>query len=152
MGLNILKILRFVKEDFLIGLGTSSSEAAMPTLMEKLGLPGRGQSLVGLTVPLGYAFNLDGSSIYFTTAIVFITQALNIPLSRAASPIGTMTHSGFVLQGLNLAIAAIVYWNSTYIVDAIAHLRDRGQPMPQALRAHTLPLAWGHIGFSGDFL
>ena len=48
--------------------------------------------------------------------------------------------------------AAIVYWNSTYIVDAIAHLQDRGQPVPQALLAHTSPLAWEHIGFSGDFL
>ncbi len=81
MGLNILKILRFVKEEFLIVLGTSSSEAAMPTLMEKLELLGCGKSLVGLTVPLGYAFNLDGSSIYFTMAIAFIAQALNIPLS-----------------------------------------------------------------------
>src|ERR1700712_5503479 len=81
MGLNILKILRFVKEEFLIVLGTSSSEAAMPTLMEKLELLGCGKSLVGLTVPLGYAFNLDGSSIYFTMAIAFIAQALNIALS-----------------------------------------------------------------------
>ena len=81
MGLNILKILRFVKEEFLIVLGTSSSEAAMPTLMEKLELLGCGKSLVGLTVPLGYAFNLDGSSIYFTMAIAFIAQSLNIPLT-----------------------------------------------------------------------
>jgi aerobic C4-dicarboxylate transport protein len=81
MGLNILKIIRFVKEEFLIVLGTSSSEAAMPTLMEKLELLGCGKSLVGLTVPLGYAFNLDGSSIYFTMAIAFIAQALNISLS-----------------------------------------------------------------------
>jgi aerobic C4-dicarboxylate transport protein len=81
IGLNIFKIIRFIKEEFLIVLGTSSSEAAMPTLMEKLELLGCGKSLVGLTVPLGYAFNLDGSSIYFTMAIGFIAQALNIPLS-----------------------------------------------------------------------
>jgi aerobic C4-dicarboxylate transport protein len=81
MGLNIFKIVRFVKEEFLIVLGTSSSEAAMPTLMEKLELLGCEKSLVGLTVPLGYAFNLDGSSIYFTMAIGFIAQALNIHLS-----------------------------------------------------------------------
>jgi aerobic C4-dicarboxylate transport protein len=81
MGLNILKIIRYVKEEFLIVLGTSSSEAAMPTLMEKLERLGCGKSLVGLTVPLGYAFNLDGSSIYFTMAIAFIAQALNISLS-----------------------------------------------------------------------
>ncbi len=53
----------------------------MPTLMEKLEPLGCGQSLVGVTVPLGYAFNLDGSSIYFTMAIAFIAQALNIDLS-----------------------------------------------------------------------
>jgi aerobic C4-dicarboxylate transport protein len=64
MGLNIFKIVRFIKEEFMIVLGTSSSEAAMPTLMKKLELLGCGKSLVGLTVPLGYAFNLDGSSIY----------------------------------------------------------------------------------------
>src|ERR1700729_4108131 len=58
----------------------------------------------------------------------------------------------FRASGLNLVIAAIVYWNSTYIVDAIAHLQDRGQPVPQALLPHPPPLAWEHIGFSGDFL
>src|ERR1700723_1400519 len=58
----------------------------------------------------------------------------------------------FRASGLNLVIAAIVYWNSTYIADAIAHLRDRGQPVPQALLAHTSPLAWEHIGFSRAFL
>jgi aerobic C4-dicarboxylate transport protein len=80
-GFSIFKIVAYVKEEFLIVLGTSSSEAAMPTLMEKLEALGCGKSLVGLTVPLGYAFNLDGSSIYFTMAITFIAQALNIPLS-----------------------------------------------------------------------
>ena len=58
----------------------------------------------------------------------------------------------FRASGLNLVIAAIVYWNSTYIADAIAHLRDRWQPVTQALLAHTSPLTWEHIGFSGDFL
>ena len=49
-------------------------------------------------------------------------------------------------------IAAIVHWNSTYIADAVAHLRARGQAVPDALLAHTSPLTWEHIGFSGDFL
>ena len=62
-------------------LGTSSSEAALPTLMEKLENLGCSRPLVGLVVPLGYAFNLDGTSIYFTMAIAYISQALNIPLS-----------------------------------------------------------------------
>jgi aerobic C4-dicarboxylate transport protein len=115
MGLNILKILRFVKEEFLIVLGTSSSEAAMPTLMEKLELLGCGKSLVGLTVPLGYAFNLDGSSIYFTMAIAFIAQALNISLSWSdyllilsvllltSKGAATVTGGGFITLAATLA-------------------------------------------------
>ena len=115
MGLNILKILRFVKEEFLIVLGTSSSEAAMPTLMEKLEQLGCGKSLVGLTVPLGYAFNLDGSSIYFTMAIAFIAQALNIPLTwgdyllilavllLTSKGAATVTGGGFITLAATLA-------------------------------------------------
>ena len=115
MGLNILKIIRFVKEEFLIVLGTSSSEAAMPTLIEKLELLGCGKSLVGLTVPLGYAFNLDGSSIYFTMAIAFIAQALNIELSwgdyllilsvllLTSKGAATVTGGGFITLAATLA-------------------------------------------------
>ncbi len=115
MGLNIFKIIRFVKEEFLIVLGTSSSEAAMPTLMEKLELLGCGKSLVGLTIPLGYAFNLDGSSIYFTMAIAFIAQALNIDLSWAdyllilavllltSKGAATVTGGGFITLAATLA-------------------------------------------------
>jgi aerobic C4-dicarboxylate transport protein len=115
MGLNILKILRFVKEEFLIVLGTSSSEAAMPTLIEKLERLGCGKSLVGLTVPLGYAFNLDGSSIYFTMAIAFIAQALNIPLTwedyililgvllLTSKGAATVTGGGFITLAATLA-------------------------------------------------
>ena len=51
-----------------------------------------------------------------------------------------------------LIIAAIVYWNSTYFADAIDHMRDRGRGVPDELLAHTSPLMWEHIGFSGDFL
>jgi aerobic C4-dicarboxylate transport protein len=80
-GLNLFQLLRYLKEEFFIVLGTSSSESALPTLMEKLEAMGCARPLVGLVVPLGYAFNLDGTSIYFTMAIAFIAQALNIPLS-----------------------------------------------------------------------
>lgn len=80
-GLNMFKLLAYLKEEFFIVLGTSSSESALPTLMEKLENMGCARPLVGLVVPLGYAFNLDGTSIYFTMAIAYIAQALNIPLS-----------------------------------------------------------------------
>jgi aerobic C4-dicarboxylate transport protein len=114
-GFSIFKIVRYVKEEFLIVLGTSSSEAAMPTLMEKLEALGCGKSLVGLTVPLGYAFNLDGSSIYFTMAITFIAQALNIPLSwgdyililgvllLTSKGAATVTGGGFITLAATLA-------------------------------------------------
>jgi hypothetical protein len=58
----------------------------------------------------------------------------------------------FRASGLNLVIAAIVYWNSTYLADAVQHLRAQGKPVPDALLAHTSPLTWEHINFSGDFL
>ena len=58
----------------------------------------------------------------------------------------------FRASGLNSVIAAIVYWNSTYIADAVAHLRAMGEVVPEALFAHTTPLSWEHIGLSGDFL
>jgi aerobic C4-dicarboxylate transport protein len=80
-GLSLIQLIRYLKEEFFIVLGTSSSESALPTLMEKLEAMGCSRPLVGLVVPLGYAFNLDGTSIYFTMAIAFIAQALNIPLS-----------------------------------------------------------------------
>jgi aerobic C4-dicarboxylate transport protein len=80
-GLRLWGLLRYIKEEFFIVLGTSSSEAALPSLMGKLENLGCDRTFVGLVVPLGYAFNLDGTSIYFTMAITFIAQALNIPLS-----------------------------------------------------------------------
>ena len=58
----------------------------------------------------------------------------------------------YLASGLNLVIAAIVYWNSTYMADAVAHLRRSGDPTPDRLLAHTSPVEWEHIGFSGDFL
>jgi aerobic C4-dicarboxylate transport protein len=82
-GLGMWSLIKYLRDEFFIVLGTSSSEAALPSLMEKLENLGCRQSVVGLVVPLGYAFNLDGTSIYFTMAICFIAQALNIPLSWA---------------------------------------------------------------------
>ena len=58
----------------------------------------------------------------------------------------------FSASGLNLVIAAIVYWNSTYLADAVQHLRNQGKPVSDVLLTHTSPLTWEHIGFSGDFL
>ena len=68
--------------------------------------------------------------------------------------IADRTHEAqqFRASGLNLVIAAIVYWNSTYFTDAVAHLRAQGENIPDELLAHVSPVGWNHIGFSGDFL
>jgi aerobic C4-dicarboxylate transport protein len=79
-GFAILRFLRYIKEELLIVLGTSSSEAALPRLIAKLENLGAGRSTVGLVVPTGYSFNLDGTAIYLTMAAVFIAQATNIDL------------------------------------------------------------------------
>ena len=80
-GFNLFRLLGFIKEEILIVLGTSSSEAALPSLMTKLQKGGCSESVVGLVVPTGYSFNLDGTSIYMTMAAVFLAQATNTPLT-----------------------------------------------------------------------
>ena len=80
-GFSIFKFLAYIKEELLIVLGTSSSESALPSLMEKLERLGCSKSVVGLVVPTGYSFNLDGTNIYMTLATLFIAQALGIDLS-----------------------------------------------------------------------
>jgi aerobic C4-dicarboxylate transport protein len=80
-GFNILKLIRYLKEELLLVLGTSSSEAALPSLLEKMERAGAAKSVVGLVVPTGYSFNLDGTNIYMTMAALFIAQALGIHLS-----------------------------------------------------------------------
>jgi aerobic C4-dicarboxylate transport protein len=80
-GFNIWKYLRFIKEEILLVLGTSSSESALPPMMAKLESAGCAQSVVGIVLPAGYSFNLDGTSIYLAMAIVFLSQATNTPLS-----------------------------------------------------------------------
>lgn len=79
-GFNIFKLIAFIKEELLIVLGTSSSEAALPSLINKLEKVGCSEPVVGLVVPTGYSFNLDGTSIYLTMAAVFLAQATNTPL------------------------------------------------------------------------
>ena len=80
-GFSIFKFIKYIKEELLLVLGTSSSESALPHLMEKLERMGCKKSVVGLVVPTGYSFNLDGTNIYMTLAVLFIAQAMNIDLT-----------------------------------------------------------------------
>jgi aerobic C4-dicarboxylate transport protein len=79
--INIWHFIKYLKSELLIVLGTSSSEAALPNLMEKLEKMGCSKSVVGLVVPTGYSFNLDGTSIYLSMAIIFLAQLYNVHLS-----------------------------------------------------------------------
>jgi aerobic C4-dicarboxylate transport protein len=78
--INLWKFLKYIREELLIVLGTSSSEAALPSLMEKLEKMGCSKSVVGLVVPAGYSFNLDGTTIYLSMAIIFLAQVFNVHL------------------------------------------------------------------------
>jgi len=80
-GFRLWRLLRYLKEEFLIAFGTSSSEPALPGLMKKLEQLGCDKSVVGLVVPSGYSFNLDGTSIYLTMAAMFVAQATNTHLT-----------------------------------------------------------------------
>ena len=113
-GFSILKYLRYIREELFIVLGTSSSESALPRMMTKLERLGASKSVVGLVVPAGYSFNLDGTSIYLTMAAVFIAQATNTPLgiSQQLGLLGILlltskgaagvTGSGFVVLAATL--------------------------------------------------
>ena len=79
--ISIWNYLKHIKEELLIVLGTSSSEAALPSIMKKLEHMGCSKSVVGLVIPTGYSFNLDGTSIYLSMAVIFIAQLYNVPLS-----------------------------------------------------------------------
>jgi aerobic C4-dicarboxylate transport protein len=92
-GFSIFKFIKYIKEELLIVLGTSSSESVLPRMMAKLENLGCTKSVVGLVIPTGYSFNLDGTSIYLTMAAVFVAQATNTPLTMTQ----TLTILGVLL-------------------------------------------------------
>jgi aerobic C4-dicarboxylate transport protein len=80
-GFSVFSLIRYLKAELLLVLGTSSSEPALPSLMEKMEKAGCAKPVVGLVVPTGYSFNLDGTNIYMTLSALFIAQATNVHLS-----------------------------------------------------------------------
>lgn len=120
VGFSIVRFISYIKEELLIVLGTSSSESALPQLMEKLERLGCSRSVVGLVVPTGYSFNLDGTNIYMTMAVLFIAQATNTDLtltqqltllavtmltSKGASGV---TGAGFITLAATLAVVPTI--------------------------------------------
>jgi aerobic C4-dicarboxylate transport protein len=114
-GFNILKFIRYIKEELLIVLGTSSSESVLPRMIAKLENLGCKESVVGLVIPTGYSFNLDGTCIYLTMAVIFLAQATNTELTlwQQLGIIGLLlltskgaagvTGSGFIVLAATLA-------------------------------------------------
>jgi aerobic C4-dicarboxylate transport protein len=119
-GFRILDLLRYLKAEILLVLGTSSSEAALPSLMEKMEQAGCARPIVGVVVPTGYSFNLDGTNIYMTLATLFIAQALDIhlPLEQqllllavamlSSKGAAGVTGAGFITLAATLSIVPAV--------------------------------------------
>jgi aerobic C4-dicarboxylate transport protein len=118
--ISIFKFLHYIKEELLIVLGTSSSESALPMLMEKLEIMGCSKSVVGLVIPAGYSFNLDGTTIYLSMAVIFLAQVFNIELSwgQILTIIGVLmvtskgaagvTGSGFIVLASTLTVVKVI--------------------------------------------
>ena len=85
-GFSVWKFIKYIKEELLIVLGTSSSESVLPRIMVKMEALGCSKSVVGLVIPSGYSFNLDGTSIYLTIAAIFVAQATNTHLTARRRP------------------------------------------------------------------
>jgi aerobic C4-dicarboxylate transport protein len=119
-NISLWSFLKYIKEELLIVLGTSSSEAALPSLIEKLEQMGCSKSIVGLVVPAGYSFNLDGTTIYLSMAVIFLAQVFNVHLSfeQMLTIIGILmitskgaagvTGSGFIVLASTLTAIKVI--------------------------------------------
>jgi aerobic C4-dicarboxylate transport protein len=119
-GFSLLRLLRYIRQELVLVLATSSSEAALPLLIDKLEYAGCARSVVGLVVPAGYSFNLDGTNIYMTMAALFIAQATNVHLSLgdqlllllvavvSSKGAAGVTGSGFITLAATLAVVPTV--------------------------------------------
>ncbi|MDQ3625120.1 MAG: cation:dicarboxylase symporter family transporter, partial [Verrucomicrobiota bacterium] len=115
-GFSIFRFIAYLKEELLLVLGTSSSETALPGMLQKLRRLGCAESTVGLVIPTGYSFNLDGTNIYLSMAAVFLAQATNTPLSLgqqlsliavamlSSKGASGVTGSGFITLAATLAV------------------------------------------------
>ncbi|WP_416143754.1 C4-dicarboxylate transporter DctP [Planococcus koreensis] len=119
-GFSLWKYLKFIKEEILIVLGTSSSESVLPRMMDKMERYGASKSVVGLVIPTGYSFNLDGTSIYLSMAVVFLAQVFGVDLSIAqqitiilvlmltSKGAAGVTGSGFIVLASTLSALQVI--------------------------------------------
>jgi aerobic C4-dicarboxylate transport protein len=119
-GFSLIKLLNYIKEEIFIVIGASSSEAVLPSVMQKLEKAGCDKTVVGLIIPTGYSFNLDGTTIYLSMAILFLAQVFNVDLSMSQqiTIIGILmvtskgaagvTGSGFIVLASTIAALKII--------------------------------------------
>ena len=138
-GFSIFRFLAFIKDELLLVIGTSSSETALPGMIEKMQRLGCSKTTVGLVIPTGYSFNLDGTNIYMTMAVVFLAQATNTPLdlkhqlgllivamltSKGASGV---TGAGFITLAATLAVVPSVPIESLALLVGIDRFMSQGR-------------------------
>ena len=138
-GFSLFWLLKYIRDELFIVLGTSSSEAALPSLMSKLEKMGCSESVVGLVVPTGYSFNLDGTSIYLTMAAVFLAQATNTPLNishqitlllvllLASKGAAGVTGSGFITLAAVLPVAGNIPVAAVALILGIDRFMSEGR-------------------------
>lgn len=138
-GINIFRLLGYIKTEILIVLGTSSSESVLPNLMEKLENLGCDKSVVGLVIPTGYSFNLDGTAIYLSLAAIFIAQALGIELTLSqqvfmllimvisSKGAAGVTGSGFIILASTLSALGVVPVAGIVIILGIDRFMSEGR-------------------------
>ncbi len=140
-GFSVWKLLVYIKEELLIVLGASSSEAVLPNIMEKLEAAGCERSVVGLIIPTGYSFNLDGTTIYLSMATIFLAQVFNIDLSltQQLTIIGILlitskgaagvTGSGFIVLTSTLTILKVIPLEGLALLIGVDRFMSEGRAL-----------------------
>lgn len=140
-GFNVWKLLVYIKEELLIVLGASSSEAVLPNLMEKLEAAGCERSVVGLIIPTGYSFNLDGTTIYLSMATIFLAQVFDIHLTlvQQLTIIGVLlitskgaagvTGSGFIVLTSTLTILKVIPLEGLALLIGVDRFMSEGRAL-----------------------
>lgn len=157
IGLRIVQFLRYIKEEIFIVLGTSSSETVFPRMIDKLTALGISRSVVGMVLPTGYSFNLDGSMIYLTLAAVFLAQATNTPLSLQEELLllGVMmitskgaagvTGSGFIVLTASLGTIGSIPVASVALILGIDRFMSEGRAITNLIGNGVATLVVGRM-------
>jgi aerobic C4-dicarboxylate transport protein len=155
-GFSIFKYLKYIKEELFIVLGTSSSEAVLPRMMVKMEAVGVQKATVGLVIPAGYSFNLDGTSIYLTMAAIFIAQATNTHLSLAqqigllailmltSKGAAAVTGGGFIVLAATLATTGTVPVAGVALILGIDRFMSEARALTNLIGNGVATIVVGH--------